>query len=299
MTAGADPLTTADTRIQITRRTSRWDDRPATVADAIDFWSFAAGAANVVMQLALPPVGHGVAESTVTSGSLLHHPWKRARTTFSYLAVAILGTDADKAAYRAAVDGAHRQVRSTPASPVKYNAFNRDLQLWVGACLYKGGVDIYRTFIGEMDDETADRHYQNEGKAKATTLQVPEEMWPADRAAFEQYWQDSLDKIHIDDAVRKYLYPIAVNRVAKFRLPGPLQRAHEEFWLLITTGFLPQRFRDEMGLAWDPQRQARFDRVIAVIRTANNLLPEPVRRFPFNILLRDLDWRIRTGRSLV
>lgn len=39
------PLAVADTRI--TRRTARWDQRPAIVADAMDFWSFAAGAANV------------------------------------------------------------------------------------------------------------------------------------------------------------------------------------------------------------------------------------------------------------
>jgi len=258
-----------------------------------------AAPANVIMQLGLPGVGYGVMESRVNSGRIDRHPVKRGRTTLTYLAVATRGTAEQKAAFRQAVNGAHAQVYSTKESPVKYNAFSKDLQLWVGACLYKGGVDIYRTFIGEMDDETADRHYQTEGKAKATTLQVPEEMWPADRAAFEQYWQESLDKIHIDDAVRKYLYPIAVNRVAKLRLPGPLQRAHEEFWLLMTTGFLPQRFRDEMQLPWDPQRQARFDRLISIFRTANNLLPEPVRRFPFNVLLRDLDWRIRTGRPLV
>jgi hypothetical protein len=47
-------LTTADTRIHITHRTARWDDRPATLSDALDFWSFAAGAANVVMQLSSP-----------------------------------------------------------------------------------------------------------------------------------------------------------------------------------------------------------------------------------------------------
>ena len=62
-----------------------------TVADAIDFWSFAAGAANVVMQLARPGVGHGGAESKVDSGNLMKHPWKRGRTTTQYLAVAILG----------------------------------------------------------------------------------------------------------------------------------------------------------------------------------------------------------------
>lgn len=258
-----------------------------------------AAPANVIMQLGLPGVGYGVKESRVESGRIDRHPVKRARTTLTYLAVATRGTDEQKAAFRKAVNGAHAQVTSTEDSPVKYNAFNKDLQLWVGACLYKGGVDIYRMFIGEMDDETADRHYHTDGKAKATTLQVPEEMWPADRAAFEKYWQESLDKIHIDDEVRKFLYPIAVNRVGKFRLPGPLQRAHEEFWLLITTGFLPQRFRDEMGLPWDPQRQQRFDRLMAAFRTANNLLPGPVRYFPFNVLLRDLDWRIRTGRPLV
>ena len=287
-------MTISDVRPAPARRARR-----TPVGDELMGVVMLAAPANVIMQLGLPGVGYGVMESRVNSGRIDRHPVKRGRTTLTYLAVATRGTAEQKAAFRQAVNGAHAQVYSTKESPVKYNAFSKDLQLWVGACLYKGGVDIYRTFIGEMDDETADRHYQTEGKAKATTLQVPEEMWPADRAAFEQYWQESLDKIHIDDAVRKYLYPIAVNRVAKLRLPGPLQRAHEEFWLLMTTGFLPQRFRDEMQLPWDPQRQARFDRLISIFRPANNLLPEPVRRFPFNVLLRDLDWRIRTGRPLV
>ena len=257
-----------------------------------------AGPANVIMQLARPGVGYGVMESRVESGRVDRHPIKRARTTLTYLAVAHLGTDAQKAAYRRAVNRSHAQVYSTDESPVKYNAFDKDLQLWVAACLYKGGVDILRMFVGEMDDETADRHYR-EGMSLGTTLQVPAEMWPADRAAFEQYWQESLDKVHIDDTIREYLYPIAANRIRGVRLPRRVQQAHENFNLLITTGFLPQRFRDEMRLPWDPQRQKRFDRIIAVLRTVNNVLPGPVRQFPFNVLLHDLDWRIKTGRPLV
>ena len=145
----------------------------------------AGGPANVIMQLARPGVGYGVMESRVESGRVDRHPIKRARTTFTYLAVAGKGTDAQKAAYRRAVNRAHAQVYSTDESPVTYNAFDKDLQLWVAACLYKGGVDIYRMFIGEMDDETADRHYA-EGMSLGTTLQVPPEMWPADRAAFDE-----------------------------------------------------------------------------------------------------------------
>ncbi|GAB3228898.1 oxygenase MpaB family protein [Mycolicibacterium hippocampi] len=257
-----------------------------------------AGPANVIMQLARPGVGYGVMESPVESGRVDRHPIKRARTTFTYLAVSTNGTDEQKAAFRRAVNGAHAQVVSTESSPVKYNAFDKDLQLWVGACLYKGVVDVHRLFVGEMDEQTADRlHLQ--GRALATMLQVPEEMWPPDRAAFDRYWQKSLDEVHIDDAIRDYLYPIAVSRLRGLTLPGPLRRRSEKLALLITTGFLPQRFRDEMQLPWDAARQRRFDRLIAVLRTVNSVSPKFVRQFPFNVLLKDVDRRIRTGRPLV
>jgi uncharacterized protein (DUF2236 family) len=250
------------------------------------------------MQLARPGVGYGVMESRVESGRVDLHPVKRARTTFTYLAVATNGTDEQKKAFRRAVNRAHAQVYSTDESPVKYHAFDRDLQLWVGACLYKGAVDIYRLFVGEMDEETAERHYR-EGVPLGTTLQVPEDMWPKDRAAFDRYWQESLEKVHIDDAVREYLWPIAAARVRGVKLPGPIQRALDNFNLLITAGFLPQRFRDEMQLEWDARKQRRFDRLMRVVSTVNHLLPRSIRQFPFNVLLRDLDWRIRTGRPLV
>jgi uncharacterized protein (DUF2236 family) len=256
------------------------------------------GPANVIMQLATPGVGYGVMESRVESGRIDLHPIKRARTTFTYLAVAMAGTDTQKAAFRRAVNRAHAQVYSTADSPVEYNAFDPDLQLWVAACLYKGGVDFHRTFVGEIDEQDADERYR-EGMVLGTTLQVPPEMWPPDRAAFDRYWQEQLDTVHIDDAVREYLYPIAVGRIQALRAPASLRRLPESLGLLITTGFLPQRFRDEMHFAWDAARQRRFDRVIAVLRTINNLLPRFIRRFPFNVLLWDLDRRIAAGRPLV
>jgi len=271
----------------------------ARVTDGMMGITLLAGPANVIMQLALPGVGYGVLESKVESGRADRHPIKRARTTFTYLAVATRGTEEQKAAFRRAVNRAHAQVVSTDESPVKYNAFDKNLQLWVGACLYKGGVDVYRVFIGEMDDATADEHYFTDGKALATTLQVPEEMWPADRAAFEKYWQESLANVHIDDAVREYLWPIAASRVGKFQLPGPLQKLNDDFALLITTGFLPQQFRDEMRLPWDAKRQRRFDRLMTVLRNVNNVLPGPIRYFPFNVLLKDLDRRMAKGQPLV
>jgi uncharacterized protein (DUF2236 family) len=256
------------------------------------------GPANVIMQLARPGVGYGVVESRVESGRLDLHPIKRARTTLTYLAVAIAGTDAQKTAFRRAVNRAHAQVYSMPDSPVSYNAFDPNLQLWVAACLYKGGVDFYRMFVGEMDEQDADRHYRD-GMVLGTTLQVPPEMWPADRAAFDRYWQEQLDKVHIDAHVREYLYSIAVGRVRGVTLPEPLRQLPERLALLITTGFLPQRFRDEMHFTWHAAKQRRFEVLIALLRTVNNAMPRCVRRFPFNVLLWDLDRRIKLGRPLV
>lgn len=276
-------------------RRSRW--RPAR-DDGMLGLGLLAGPANVIMQLARPGVGYGVAESRVESGRIDRHPIKRARTTFTYLAVSTNGTAQQKLAFRRAVNGAHAQVYSTEESPVKYHAFDKNLQLWVGACLYKGVVDVHRLFAGDLDERAADRLFE-QGRALATMLQVDDEMWPADREAFDRYWQEQLDEVHIDDTVREFLYPIATSRLRGLTLPGPLQRRAEALALLITTGFLPQRFRDEMRLPWDAARQRRFDRLMGVLRFVNTVSPRFLREFPFNVLLKDLDWRMRTGRPLV
>ena len=272
--------------------------RPALFEDGIPGIALLAGPANVIMQLGRPGVGYGVMESRVESGRIDRHPIKRARTTFTYLAVATRGNPEQQKAYRRAVTQAHAQVVSTEGSPVKYNALDPDLQLWVAACLYKGGVDVRRTFIGEMDDETADQHYRD-SMALGTMLQMRPEMWPADRPAFDKYWEEQLDNIHIDDAIREFLYPIAVARMRGLQLPFPLQNINEGVALLITTGFLPQRFRDEMKLPWNSSKQREFDALMTAVRLGNNLAPSFVRNFPFNVLLHDVNWRMRTGRPLV
>src|SRR5215218_4484131 len=193
------------TRISVRRQTARWDpDAEVSVKDAMDFWSFAAAAANVVMQLALPGVGYGVVESKVDSGSILKHPWKRLRTTSAYLAVAVFGSEEDRAAFREAVDGAHRQVISTTESPVKYNGFDRDLQMWVAACLFVGLEDTYQLLRGEMTPEQSEQFYRS-AWTLGTTLQVTEDQWPTSRADFDDYWNTACARVAVDDTVRAYL----------------------------------------------------------------------------------------------
>ncbi|WAL63182.1 oxygenase MpaB family protein [Amycolatopsis cynarae] len=270
------------------------DSRSAKLDETMLGAGLLAGAANVIMQLAHPGVGYGVVESRVASGRLFDHPVKRTRTTLTYLAVAVLGTDEERKAYRKAVNKQHAQVRSTASSPVRYNAFDPELQLWVAACLYRGFEDTCTVFLGPFDEQTLEEVYRASATL-GTTLQVREEMWPADRAAFEEYWHAALEKVSIDDTVREHLYDIAT---LKF-LPAPVRAPFAHFNLFVTTGFLPPRFREEMRLSWSPRRQERFDRLMRVIGTAARNSPRVVREFPYNFYLWDLRRRLAAGRPLV
>jgi uncharacterized protein (DUF2236 family) len=280
--------------MEISRRTARWDDRPVTVADAMDFWSFAAGAANVVMQLSRPGVGHGVVESPVDSGNLFRHPWKRARTTFQYLAVAILGTDADRAAFRAAVDSVHRRVRSTPSSPVSYNAFDRKLQMWVAACLFVGLEDTYQLLRGEMTPAQSEQFYRS-AWTLGTTLQVTEDQWPPTRAQFDDYWQAGCRQVAVDDVVRAHLLDLIRLRMINPLLALPFR----PLLRFLTVGFLAPVFRDALGLGWGPRRQWAFERLFLIVAFGNRFLPGFVRQGGSHLLLADVRRRVRTHRALV
>lgn len=287
-------MTPADCRIAVRRRTARWDSEPVTAAEAMDFWAFAAGAANVIMQLSRPEVGYGVAESKVDSGNLLKHPWKRARTTFQYLAVAVLGTAEDRAAFRAAVNTAHRHVQSTPASPVRYNAFDRDLQMWVAACLFVGLEDTYQLLRGEMTPEQAEQFYRSAWPL-GTTLQVTEDQWPPTRADFDVYWQTACGRIAIDDRVRDYLLDLVNLRMINPLLALPFRPLLK----FLTTGFLAPVFRDAMGLQWNGVQQWLFETLFLAVAFVNRFLPVFVRQGGSYVLLADVRRRVRRQKALV
>src|ERR1700742_3186494 len=68
--------------------------RTPQLGDTLMGMALLLGPANVIMQLARPGVGYGVMERRVESGRIDLHPIKRARTTFTYLVVAVAGSDA-------------------------------------------------------------------------------------------------------------------------------------------------------------------------------------------------------------
>ncbi|MFI5501218.1 oxygenase MpaB family protein [Nocardia asteroides] len=253
------------------------------------------GPANVVMQLSLLPVGRGVVESTVESGSYAVNPAKRGRTTLTYLAVAMIGSEEDRAAFRDAVGTSHRQVRNRPGGPVKYNAFDPRLQLWVAGCIYRGVRDSLELLFGALDETVAEELYQDAARF-GTTLQMPAEMWPADRDAFERYWNSMLGELALDDEVRRYLLDNIVDLAPQ---PWLIRIAGRRINRFFVTGYLPQQFRDSLGLAWSPRRERAFTLVMRGLGRLLEVLPGEWRFQPFPRLLTDMRRRRAAGKALV
>lgn len=268
--------------------------RPHRVADLLNPAAVLLPAANVIMQLSAPAVGYGVLESRVDSGNVYKRPFKRARTTATYLAAATVGTDGDRALIRAAVNGVHAQVQSTAQSPLRYNAFDPKLQLWVAACLYRYYIDQHEFLHGTLDDTAADAVYQD-ARRLATTLQVPTTMWPADRVAFDEYWKRSLDLLRIDPPVREHLYGVA----SLAFLPWPLRVLAGPLNLFATTGFLPAEFRNLMELPWSQRQQRRFEWLLTGLRLADRMIPQRLWILGYQTYLWDMRSRARRGSRIV
>lgn len=260
----------------------------------LDLTVFLSAGANVIMQLALPAVGYGVAESRVESGSIVHRPLKRARTTFTYLAVAMIGTTEEKLAYRRAINGAHKHVYSTEESPVKYNAFDPELQMWVAACLYWGFTDTYQKVRRPLTRAEQEEFYEL-ARPLGTTLQVSADMWPEDLDAFEAYWQEGMKKLHIDDRVREFLMIIAD---LKFLTPVS-QFLFGRFHRFMAAGFLPAEVRAQMKLDWNDKQQRKFDRTLRIVSGIMKVLPRPIRQLAFTLPMRDFRRRLAKSQPLV
>jgi len=240
--------------------------------------------ATVLLQLAVPGVGWGVADHSTT----LERPLDRLRTTMTYVYAVTLGTPEEKQAVVRLVNRAHVPVRSD-----RYNAFDPELQLWVAATLYRNGFDMYERFFGTLSEADAERLYR-QSAVYGTALQVTEDMWPATRAEFDAYWDRTIEAATVDDQVRAYVRGLLSGGSAPLpvRMTMPLQR-------FLTIGLLPPRIRDQFALPWSPRDQRRFDRLMTALPIVYRRVPRPLRQITATYYLRDMRRRLAAHRHLI
>lgn len=225
----------------------------------------------------MSPVGHGV----VDHSKALADPITRFRNTSAYIFLIAFGEDEERRRIISFVNRAHGPVRSE-----SYNAFDPRLQLWIAAVMWQGGRDIYERFLGPLDEDAAEDLYQ-QFAVYGTSLQVPPELWPADLAAFDEYWRNTLDNLVIDEKVRVFAHQLLSGGSAPWfvRAGMPLNR-------LITVGLLPPEVRRTYGFEWNDRSQKAFDILIGIGAPIYRILPRSLRHLPKRLVLRDARKRL-------
>jgi uncharacterized protein (DUF2236 family) len=215
----------------------------------------------------------------------------------------IFGTPEEKAAMKAWVDRAHSRVKGEVQSGQRkneaYDAMNPELQLWVAATIYASMVGMYEKVYGELPPLKAELVYQAYA-CMGTSLQVPREMWPADRKAFRVYWDDMIaNKLSVTPDARGVLDEL-------FHPKGLPLWARPIAWVLLpivrplTIEQLPPNIRDGFGLKSTRSTRAIAGLFMSTVAVTYPITPGFIRHWQKSYSLRLLRKRMKKrGGKLV
>lgn len=245
------------------------------------------GGRAILLQLALPGVGHGVARHS----NFAVNPLGRLNGTLTYIYALSNGTDEHRATVRDLVNAAHAPVRAPAAKDGTHPAYSaRDpkLQLWVAATLYDSAMRIQRAVFPPLEEDTAEALYREYAQL-GTALGMPANFWPATRADFARYWTTMLGQLRVDAPVREVAHELLAAKHAPvwMRAAMPLVR-------LVTIGLLPEQVRAMYGFPFSPRQQRRLDLVLGCARVCMRVLPRRIRHLPMHFYLRRLNRRSAT-----
>lgn len=227
------------------------------------------GMAAILLQLAHPVVARGVAENS----SFARDPLRRLRHTLAYVYAVQLGHPRQQAMAAQRVGSAHARVPG---------ARDPGPQLWVAATLAHTGVQVHELLHGPLPAELAAEIHAASGEL-GMSLQLPRDAWPADRAAFDRYWNATLPTLEVGDDARAVAAELLAARAAPWWLRLALPAARE-----FTAVLLPPQLRAAYGLPHHPRR-GRV--VVGVMRVVAGIIPRRVRELPSRRLLATLGTR--------
>ncbi|MFL6160058.1 MAG: oxygenase MpaB family protein [Marmoricola sp.] len=250
------------------------------------------GPRAAVLQNMLPALGQGVEDHSVWFAETLARLQRSIPPIFN----TVYGSDEANAGLQ--VRDFHRSIKGKLPDGKPYSALNPDTYYWAHATFIEHVITATDTFIrrlGEAEKEQLFAEsvtwFERYGVSAAGT--------PATYAEFTEYWDHALDERLVAHRTAAY----GVGYVTKGwprpkQVPAPLwfllKRPLDALSAFITTGGMPARAREILGLPWDEHRERRYQRFAAVCRT----LDPAYRRLPGKLRLHPIALRAfqREGR---
>lgn len=225
---------------------------------------FGAGRA-LLLQIAHPAVAQGVHDHS----EFKRNPFKRLQGTLEATYAVVFGTDELAHGVGRRIQHLHEYVTGPG-----YSANDPANLLWVHATLMDTALRCYEELVEPLSDEDAEAYYQ-EMKQVALAFGVGLEHQPETLADFRRYFEDTAASMRVT-AVGRDLAGFILEPRLPLRLDVPflpLLRVQR----LFTLGSLPSAVREQLGVPWSDEEQARYERARQRVRRAFRALPRGVR----------------------
>lgn len=231
----------------------------------------AGGLRALLLQLAQPAVGHGVARHSAFETD----PLGRLRGTLAFIYVVAAGEEDLVRSVARSVGRAHRPVVSGVDAPVAYDARDPALQLWVAATIHDTAIRIAEAVWGPLPPALADELLALNGRL-ATELGLPAREWPSTRAEFDAVFLAASAGLRFDDVT----VPV-VQALVEARATPRWLRLVMPTYLRATLGTLPGLRPALDSLAGGPDLLPLARR----LAPATRFLPRSLRTLPARRIL--------------
>lgn len=224
------------------------------------------GGRALLMQLAHPKVAAGVDEHS----DFRRQPIRRLRRTIRMTMAIVFGDQKTATSAARAVNRAHARVTGKD-----YDARDPELLQWVHATLVDSALVTYEKFVKPLHHGEREEFYQ-ESKLIGELLGIPRSRFPASFDDFGAYLASMIEggPVRVEARARELAAQVLRPRLPL--VPDGLMVPLE----IVTAGLLPERLREDYGLAWGAGQRRVFRWLEVAVPRVIALAPPVVRVWP-------------------
>jgi len=226
------------------------------------------GPRPAVLQNMLAELGQGVLDHSV----FFDDTAARVKRSLPPIFNTVYGTDDDHLGIQ--VRDFHTNIKGEMPSEYgakRYHALDPETYFWAHATFVEQVLYFADTFVKRLSRAEKEQIYL-ESKTWYRRYGVSDRPMPANYEEFERYWDRMIDEIVVAHPTAKY----GVGYVTK-GFPCP-KGVHPAVWRVValafdplaaflTTGGMPPRTRDMLGLPWSDRQERRYQMFAALCRT--------------------------------
>ena len=223
------------------------------------------GPRPAVLQNMLAELGQGVLDHSVFFSDTA----ARVKRSIPPIMRTVYGTEDDGEGTM--VRDFHRDIKGDMPDGRRYHALDPETYFWAHATFVEQVLYFADTFVKRLTEAEREQIYL-ESKTWYRRYGVSDRPMPADYAGFQAYWDRMMDEILVPHQTAQYGVgyvtkgfprPKGVSVVA-WRLISPLFNPVAAF---LTTGGMPPRARDMLGLPWSDRKERGYQAFAAVWRS--------------------------------